>query len=153
MALRKKPEQCGGMAKASHVPAPFGALDPEVATDILNLRDLVLERRASIAKMTGRPSWRDPLRDELLRLVVINHAGRTVGPTTHYYAVCRHYASAPIVRRKIEELVRFGLLTLAPAENDQRSTLVWPTEKLIGAYNSEIPAFRRRVIEMVRAYL
>lgn len=140
------------MAIASRA-APFGALNPQVAADILRLRDLFLERRAAIARMTGRPSWRDPLRDELLRLVVINHASERVEPATRYYAACRQYGSAPVVRRKIAELMQAGLLTLVPSTSDHRSTEVWPTQKLIDAYNAEIPAFRRKVIEMLRGCL
>ena len=141
------------MAIASKAPAPFGALDPQVASDILRLRDLFLERREAISRMTGRPSWRDPLRDELLRLVVINHATEKVQPSTYYYTACKHYGSAPVVRRKIGELARLGLLALVPSDTDRRSTEVWPTEKLILAYNSEIPEFRKRVIQMLSAYL
>ena len=103
--------------------------------------------------MMGRPSWRDPLRDELLRLVVINHALEKVQPSTYYYTACKHYGSAPVVRRKIGELVRPGLLVLVPSGTDRRSTEVWPTERLIASYNSEIPEFRKRVIRMLSTYL
>lgn len=153
MALPAVGSHMDAMVAASKAPAPFGALDPQVASDILCLRDLFLERRVAIAKMTGRPSWRDPLRDELLRLVVINHASGKVEPSTHYYMVCKHYGSTPVVRRKIGEMVRLGLLTLVPSGSDRRSTEVWPTERLISTYNSEIPAFRSKVIEILRDYL
>lgn len=140
------------LTRADGAPARLGELDPSVVKDILCLRDLVIERRKAIMRLTGGSGWRNPLRDELIRLVTIDYADGKIHPVSHYQEICQQYGSLPTIRFEIERLARVEVFALVRSATDRRARDVWPTQRLIDTYNAEFPALRSLVARHISRY-
>ncbi|MBV8817341.1 MAG: hypothetical protein JO022_03225 [Acidobacteriaceae bacterium] len=129
--------------------AEFGALDPEVAQDIALLREFAANRQRQLNRLLGRNLRHSPLRDELLRLIILSFAASRHQRISFYVRSCAVYATEPSVRIEIEQLASAGLILLTRDRLHSRALLVVPTCKLVRFYNEQMPRLRHEVMSLL----
>ena len=125
--------------------APFGSLDPEVARDIALLREFAANRHRHMNRLLGRTLRHSPLRDELIRLILLSFATSRHQRLAFYVRACTAYATEPWVRVEVDRLVSEGLIILTRDELHPRALLINPTVKLIEFYNHYMARLRSEV--------
>jgi hypothetical protein len=130
--------------------APLDSLDPQVAADIIVLREFTMNRERHMAQLFGRKVRRSPARDELLRLITLALSRREHLRVSTYLRICRDFASGPSIRAEIDTLVHAGLVILDRDPAHPRAFLVLPTTKLVTFYNEQLPRLRDEVAQLLQ---
>ena len=146
------PTRPGSPRKKPAAPlAEPGSLHPEVASDIAVLHEFFGNRDRLIARLFGRAVRRNPVRDELLRQVMLQFASGVQRSTSFYIRACSFLATAPSVRSELTLLAHAELIRLCDNTSDKRAKLVAPTAPLVNWYNEHMPSLRREVMALLAA--
>lgn len=124
--------------------APFETLDAHTAAYLAMLDAFLAEREASAARLFGRTMPVSPVRDKLLRMIVLTFSERRIIRLSHYVRSCSRIASAPTVRTELDRMRRAGLIVILADPTHVRGQLIAPTEKLIRFHQAGMDAFRER---------
>jgi hypothetical protein len=87
---------------------------------------------------------RSPLRDQIMRRIVLCFGDGRLKPISHYERVCAGFGSRTAVQRQIHDLEWLGLIFLRHVEGS-RSIRVIPSERLIGWYEKMAEELRSLV--------
>jgi hypothetical protein len=147
------PARARSAQRGQGVAAEFDTLDAQAAADIGLLREFTLNRERHMARLFGRTVRRSPLRDELLRLVMLNFAQGALERVATYVRACADFATGPSVRSEIETLVSTGVVVLVRDEMHPRAYLVAPTTRVVAFYNEQMPRLRHELLLLARAQL
>lgn len=133
--------------------ATFGALNAHVAADIAILQEFFSNRDRIMAQLFGRPLRRNPVRDELLRLIMLEFSQENQRRIAFYVRACSCHATAPSIRSELDLLVHADLIRLVDEPYDRRAKSVAPTTKLVSFYNERIPQLRKEVLSLIEQRL
>ncbi|MBV9655822.1 MAG: hypothetical protein JOZ42_14805 [Acetobacteraceae bacterium] len=149
--VERRPQRVefSGKREAPTEPADFGSLDPEVSRDLAVLQEFAANRERHIAGLFGRTVRADPLRDKLLRVILLAFAEGKHMRVSHFVEECRSHGTPPSVRASINFLVEGGLVQLEPDPSHPRARLVRPTRKLVHFYNEQMPRLREEVARLL----
>ena len=128
------------MTRAPSSPdAEPGSVAADVLADLILLREFFANRDLALARLLGSRGGHVRLRDEMLRLAVIEFGQGRTRNLAFFVFECSALGSTSAVRNEIRRLAMFGCLNLRDDVLDTRSTLVVPTEKLVRWYCQQMP--------------
>jgi hypothetical protein len=130
--------------------AELGLLTDIVAADVAMLQSFFSAREAQMATLFGRKLRRNPVRDELIRLVVLEYAAGHRRRPAYYIKKCASLATAPSVRSELHLLQHVGLIVMIRDATHAKASLVAPTQRLIDFYNFQMPGLRQTIIELLK---
>jgi hypothetical protein len=119
--------------------APPGSLEAGPLNDLIVLRQFELNRDKVLARLFGVKLRRSRLREEMLRILVIEFGLGHTRQVSFFIKECKALGSASAVRLEISRLCSLGLTILRDDPEDARSARVVPTQKIISFYNTQMP--------------
>ncbi len=129
--------------------ADVGLLSEVVASDVAMLQRFFAARERQMSILFGRTLRRHPVRDELMRLLILEYAAGRRRRPAHYIKECASLATAPSVRSELHLLEHAGLVKMIDDDSHQGASLVAPTRKLIDFYNGQMPRLRETILELL----
>ena len=120
-------------------PADAGSLDPEVASDIRILDEFLRDRDRALGRLMGRRVKPSPVRDTLVRQIILNFAEGRIERIAAYQKSAPAPATKTGIRRDLDLLEATGLIFQRPDPSDARAVLVVPSTKLVQFYNDAMP--------------
>ena len=130
--------------------AELGLLTDVVAADVAMLQNFFSARETQMAALFGRKLRRNPVRDELIRLVVLEYAAGRRRRPAYYIKKCASLATAPSIRSELYLLQHVGLIVMVDDVTHAKASLAAPTRKLIDFYNFQMPGLRQTIIELLK---
>ncbi len=130
--------------------ADVGLLSEDVAADVAMLQNFFATRERQMSALFGKTLRRHPVRDELMRLLILEYAAGRRRRPAHYIKECASLATAPSVRSELHLLEHSGLVKLIDDVSHKGASLVAPTRKLIDFYNDQMPRLREAVLELLK---
>ncbi len=131
--------------------AARGSLQADVLADLVALRRFVDARDRALDSLFGRKLARSYLRDELLRMVVIEFGFGRMRTIAHYQKACPHLGTSAAVRGELHLLAELGLIIYLPSESDRNALQIGPSQKLIDWYSGQMPQLMDEVEQFVSA--
>ena len=131
--------------------AARGSLQADILADLVALRRFYEARDRAFDALVGRKLPRSHLREELLRMVVIEFGFGQLRTVAHYEKVCAPLGSSAAIRGELHLLAELGLVLYLPAETDRKALQVGPTQTLVDWYASQMPQLMRDVEQFVSA--
>ena len=129
--------------------ADLGTLHPEAASDIIVLHEFMLNRDRLLQGLFGRKLRRNPVRDDLIRRIMIEFARGGHQRVPYYIKAVTVSAAPATIRTELELLMHSGLIELQAELADKRTSLVVPTTKLVNFYNEQMPRLRVEVMRLL----
>lgn len=120
-------------------PAEAGSLAAEALADLIALRKFVEARDNALESLLGGTLKRSPIRDELMRLIVIEFGFGRVRNVAFYTRTCAHVDNSSEVERELYLLDELRVVILTPGGKDGRTLDVVPTKKLVDWYSRVMP--------------
>ena len=121
------------------VEMPAAAVGPATAALARILREYDEGRRRAFDRLLGRRYRPSPLRDELIRMAILDCQAGTPRRITDYRVLLAHLGSRPAVHEEVRRLVDAGLMAVEPGVRPRRGAVVRPTQRLVDWYAAQIP--------------
>lgn len=128
-----------------NTPATPGTLNDEALEDLITLQGFIEDRYETLQRLIGRRLGRSQLRDELIRMVVIDFGRGVQRNMAAYQRLCLHLGSVSATRGELHLLADVRLFALVVLPDNRRSTLVLPTQRLIDWYSEQMPGLLEQV--------
>jgi hypothetical protein len=125
--------------KTERLPAAAGSMTAVVLADLRIVQSFMTARDQALQGLLGRRSYRNHVREEIIRSVVIEFGSDRVQGISFYQRELANYGSSNAIRDEIRKLVTLGVLFVAPNPADKRATQVFPTRKLVNWYLTVMP--------------
>ena len=132
-------------------PAMPGTLRPGVLADLVGLRSFLDGRDRQLEVLFNSKLPRSHLRDELIRMVVIEFGFGRLRSLAHYRRSCKHLGTPGETVRELHRLVEHGLAVLLPGERNHRVWHIAPSQRLVDWYSSQLPRFMAEVEAYLRS--
>lgn len=131
------------MNQKTGIPARPGSLHPEALQDLILLRQFFHARDQALTVLLDASAHRSPLRDELLRRVMIEFGEGRSRRMSFYQDECVFIAGRFATRDEILRLNEFGVLCLINDATHKRAVLVEPSQSLVDWYSNQMPRLRQ----------
>ena len=118
--------------------APAGSLPPDVLADLVALRNFLEGRDRALEVLIGRKLPRSHLRDELIRMVVIEFGFDRSRTIADYQKACAHLGGHAAVRGELHLMGESGLVMFMPQKRAE-----W--------YSTQMPRLMDEVRKFVEA--
>lgn len=128
------------------LPAKRGTLDPDAHRELIVMQHFLTQRDKAMDELLGMRLRRSRLRDEVIRLVVIEFGHDRAHHLSFYQTACAGLASSFAVRDEIRRLAGLEIVLMMPDPKDHRSVCIEPTQRLIDFYSEEMP----RMVHSIR---
>ena len=118
-----------------------GSLAADALADLVVLQEFAQDRDRALQRLFGQRLGRSHLRDELIRLVVIDFGLGQSRSLRAYQKACAPIGSASATREACRMMSDLGLFVLAsvPRDKSRSATLVLPTQRLVDWYSAQMP--------------
>lgn len=120
-------------------PAAPGSLPASAVNDLITLRAFERHRDKLLEQLFGSKMRRSRLREEIIRLAVLEHGLGRSRTTAYYKRECAALGSTTAIRQEIARCVSFQLLILEEDPDDLRAQRVIVTQRLVNWYVSLLP--------------
>jgi hypothetical protein len=108
-----------------------GKLAPDLLRDLINFREFLAMRDEAMRKLLGRNMAPSRLRDEIVRLALIEFGHGRHNRLSFYQRELTGFAGRFAVRDEVHRLSKIGVLVLENDPNDQRAIIVRPSRVLV----------------------
>lgn len=132
------------------IAASPGTLDATDLRDIKLIEDCLAWRDTAVERLFGRRRPRNPLRDGIIRRVVIRFGEGALESLAYYQRACTRLGSETAIRREVHLLEDFGLIILRAAQDRKRVIVVVPTQRLLDWYAWSLNDLRMILSERIR---
>ena len=122
-----------------------GTLDPGVLADLVALRNFLENRERALEGLFGQSLPRSPLRDELIRTMVIEFGFGRLHTKAHYRRKCAHFGQPADVIAEMERLANNGLAVFLPGGGHHEAWHIAPSQKLVDWYSHQMPRLMTEV--------
>lgn len=131
-------------------PAEEGALNSDTLRDLMVFRDFWARRDAAMAALLKRKLPPTRLRDELVRLILIEFGHGRHNRLSFYQRELAAFAGSFAVRDEVHRLAKMGVLVLENDPSDRRALIVRPASSLVHWCENHISVLRN---EMRRLFI
>lgn len=121
-------------------PTETGSLLPEAQLGLRVLIAFFEAREDALNRLLGRDYRTNPIRDEMMRRVCLDHAAGQTRSLAAYQKDLGRFWSKTSIARALDALVATNLVSILDDPSDHRARLIKPTGKLIGFYNEFMPS-------------
>ncbi len=119
-----------------------GSLPAEALSDLKIWLDFNTRRDRIMDALFGLQLPRSPLRDDLVRRVLVEFGDGLSLPVSYYIEKCQAVAGAAAVKSEITVLANLGILLLTPNPANLSSYCVGPSQRLVDWYAQTMPSLR-----------
>ena len=119
-----------------------GSLPAEALSDLKIWLDFNTRRDRIMDALFGLQLPRSPLRDDLVRRVLVEFGDGLSRPVSYYVEKCQAIAGATAVKSEITVLANLGVLLLDPKTPNPSSYCVGPSQRLVDWYAQAMPSLR-----------
>jgi hypothetical protein len=120
-------------------PTASGSLSPDAMRDLWVWQEFARARRQMFSAFLGANIRGNPHRDELLRLILLEHGRGQHRRLSFYVREMNAGWGRAAIRDEIDRLSHLGVLILENDPNDARAMLVRPSARFVDWYTNQVP--------------
>jgi hypothetical protein len=133
-------------------PAELGSLSPEALRDLWLLHEFTRARQTLFAAFAVKRLRRNPQRDEILRLVLLEFGQGRHRRLSFYQRELGTQGSKFATRDEVHRLAQIGVLILENDPTDARSLLVKPSAQFVDWYSNQVPRLKSEWRRLIAAW-